>query len=138
MSIIRSGVFIENIEVTSEHIGKRVRVIHDGNKYQPFGFVTTIDGVYDGDFDILDNNGHVRGVHTSNQYEWVDHPSKKPEPAIYQDSTKQQRQDIADSIRQYKAQLDDALKAAKEMGMTVATCEDGSVKINFQPPLEEY
>lgn len=137
-NIIKSGVYIGNTEVTSEHIGKKVIVLPDedgdsmaSNKYQPVGYETTIIEVYDGYFYTEDNDGDLREVDADNCYKWAT-PQKPPVK-----SSKPQRQKLAKAIKEARKQLDEAVNNAKEVGMNVSMDGD-TIKITYNPPMEEY
>lgn len=135
--VIKSGLYIEGAEVTSEHLGKKIQVIQsDNERWLPVGFTTTIKGVYsNGVIDLEDTGGEdscytVAPMVECWEFKWVT-------PAKPKKSSKEQRQKLAKSIREAKMVLDTAIKEAEEIGMVVDISND-FVKITFNPPAETY
>lgn len=138
MNIVKTGLFIEDIEVTSEHIGKKLEVLRSNSDWLPVGFITIIEGVSsDGVITLQDTGGtdsHY-DVECSDvddwKFKWVTPPKPK------KSSTKSMRQKLAKAVREAKAILDSTVSEAEEVGMIVDISKDG-VKITFNPPVEEY
>lgn len=138
MSIVKTGRYIDGIEVTSVHIGKKLVVLKsDDDRWLPVGFIATIENVYDnGVIDLLDTGGgdSSYGVVLNDahwEFKW-DTP-----PKLKKASTKSLRQKLAKAIREAKKVLDNTVKEAEEVGMVVSVSDDG-IKITFNPPVEEY
>lgn len=140
MSIIKTGFDIDGVEVTSEHIGNKLKVIKTGNsRWLPVDFIATIEAVYSSGQITLQDTGGVDSHYDVDlesesdcwEFKWV--APAKPKKS----STKQQRQKLAKAIREVKAMLDFVVSEAEEVGMVVDISEDG-VKITFNPPVEEY
>lgn len=138
MSIIKTGFDIDGVEVTSEHVGKNLRVIKSSNSHWlPVNFIATIVGVRCNGEIILQDTGGVDSyydVYLESDcwgFEWV--TPVKPKKS----STKPMRQKLAKAVREAKAALDLAVSEAEEAGMVVDISKD-CVKITFNPPLEEY
>lgn len=137
-TVIKSGKFIDDVEVTSEHIGKKLEVLKsDEDHWLPVDFITTIKGVHDNGVILLHDTGGADSYYEvdleSNcwKFKWVT-PHKPKNP-----STKPQRQKLAKAIREAKAALDSAIQEAEEVGMVVDVSKD-NIKITFNPPVEEY
>lgn len=136
--IIKSGVYVDGVEITSEHIGTKLVVLGDdyGDSkvsvvYQPVGFETSIVRVDSNYFYTEDADGDERAVCVDDCYSFATPPKTK------QKSSKPQRQKLAKAIREAKNVMDAAIKEAEEVGMMVDITKD-SVKITFNPPMEEY
>lgn len=137
MGIIKTGLFIEGVEVTSEHIGKNLKVVSTTHRrWLPVGFVTTIVDVFESLLVLRNVKGEsswygVAALANNFEFEWVTLPKPK------NSSTKSQRQKLAKAIKEAKVALDSAIQEAEEVGMKVDISNDG-VKITFNPPVEEY
>lgn len=136
--IIKSGRFIDGVEVTSEHIGKKLKVIKsDDHRWLPVDFISTIRAVSsDNIIDLHDTGGGdshyaIDLNYGSWEFKWVNRPKPK------KSSAKQQRQKLAKSIREAKSALALLVSEAEEIGMVVSISED-DIKITFNPPREEY
>lgn len=131
MCVIKTGGFIEGIEVTSEHIGMELKVLGTTNGYRlPEGFITIIEDVKSDGVVVLKDATDVHGTYIVNlksdcwSFAWVP-------------ITKKQRHVLAKAIREAKAVLDLAIQEAEEVGMVV-DISDGNIRITFNPPVEEY
>lgn len=139
--IIKSGVMIDGIEITSEHIGKKLEVVEtESNHWLPVGFIATITGVTESEISLQDIGGPENCYEIENEYinsaaGWEFKWTVEPKPK--KTSTKSQRQKLAKAIKEAKKVLDDAVEEAENVGMVVDISKD-SVKITFNPPLEEY
>lgn len=139
MGIIKTGLFVDGVEITSEHIGDELEVLVScSDRWLPVGFVTAIVGVSTDGLITLQDVGGEESVYEIDlddaklwKFKWVTHPKPK------KSSTKQQRQKLAKAIREAKAALDLAVSEAEEVGMVVDISKD-DVKITFNPPVEEY
>lgn len=137
MGIIKTGLFVDGVEITSEHIGKKLEVLKsNSDRWLPVGFVAVIVGVDDNVISLQDRGGassfYEVGLGDADdwKFKWVTHPKPKK-------SSKEQRQKLAKAIREAKTVLDTAIKEAEEVGMVVDIFED-CVKITFNPPVEEH
>lgn len=134
---IKTGFCIDGVEVTSEHIGKKLEVLEsDDDDYLPVGFVTVIKAVYESGVLLQDTSGSDNYYAVDIEwYRWKFKWATLAEPK--KSGSKRQRQKIAKTIRDAKAALDLAVRAAEEVGMVVNISKD-CVKITFNPPAEEY
>lgn len=76
--IIKSGVYVDGVEITSEHIGTKLVVLPDffgyssiSDSYQPVGFETSITGVDVACFYTEDSDGDEREVYMSGCYSFA-------------------------------------------------------------------
>lgn len=146
MKIIKSGLFIEGVEVTSDHIGEEIDIVRPWSNFQNPSASTYNIGAVDTDNTFclrqltgdkkeyrwvtettIDRNGAI------DHWRWVDRSVVNPHAT----STKPQREQLAETIRDAKAALDLAVREAEAAGMKVDISKDG-VKITFNPPAEEY
>lgn len=132
--MIKSGMFIEGIEVTDAHVGKGVVVTKsDNSRYLPVGFKTKIHYMYSDCYEVLDNGGDEFSVDNDQEFKWVTPPTPLPK------STPAQRKKLASAIKVELKALLAAVLAAEEVGIEVdLTGVREGVKMSFQPPMEEY
>ena len=137
-AIVKSVYFIDGVEVTSEHIGKKLKIFKSNdNHWLPVGFVTTIVGVRSKSVIDVQDIGGTNSYYTIDldfgcwEFGWVTPVKRK------KSSTTQQRQKLAKDIREAKMVLDTAVKEAEEVGMVVDISND-FVKITYNPPAETY
>lgn len=137
MGIVKTGLFIEGVEVTSEHIGKKLEVVSsDNDRWLPEGFVTTVVSVSEYSITLKDTGGEGSIYEVDkNEIDWEFKWTTPPKPQ--KTSTKPIRQKLAKAIKEAKAALDSAILEAEEVGMVVDISND-CVKITFNPPVEEY
>lgn len=135
--IIRSGVFVEGVEVTSEHIGMMLEVVEtDTDKYLPVGFNTRILDVSSGKVVLLDTDNnedepfHME-VHNSIKLKWMNLVQKV-------ESTQLEREQLAKNIRKQHEKLQKLLKQARQYGMIVDVGMKNEFEISYQEPKEEY
>lgn len=138
MNIVKTGLFIEDIEVTSEHIGKKLEVLRSNSDWLPVGFITIIEGISsDGVITLQDTGGEDSycDVKCSDvddwKFKWVTPPKPK------KSSTKPQRRKLAMAVRAAEEVLQHAIQNAEDVGMVVSVSGNG-IKITFNPPTEEY
>lgn len=145
---IKSGLFIEGVEVTDEHIGKEINIGEDvwdlSTDYKCV--ITNVDESYspvridnigdDGDcveYNWVELDDQKEILH----WKWVDRSMVLP-PKPTQPSSKQQRQKLAKQLKFAIEEVKKQLEELGEYGMIVEGVDIGDVKIKFQPPMEEY
>lgn len=140
--IIKSGIFVGGVEVTSEHIGRKLVVVESTTTHLTEGcsyciMDVRVDGIYllDNDEDEDDlyrviENEVKREFLTFKWKEVVQLPPKLK-------STPTSRKKIAKEIKEIHESLQFAIANAEEHGMIVKL-EDNDIKISYQPPMEEY
>lgn len=145
--IIKSGLFVEGLEVTSEHIGQELNI---GENFKDLStdykcIITEIDsddcpirvenreeGVYI-DHEWLDIEEQGKILH----WKWVDRSLVEPQKPK-QSSTKPTRQKLAKAIKQSVADLQKLIDEADSYGMIVEGISIEDIKVKFYPPMEEY
>ena len=147
MTHIKSGMFIEGVEVTSDHIGQEVN-IGENFKCLSTDYKCIITEIDSDDCPIRvensDKNGYIdhEWVDKMEQdkvlhWRWVDRSLVEP-PKQKQSSTKPARQKLAKSIKQSVADIQKLIDEAESYGMIVEGLQIEEIKVKFQPPMEEY
>lgn len=140
VDIIKSGYYIDDVEVTSEHIGMKAEVVETDNRtYLPIGFIATIHSVECDyvEFEDAGGDSSYYDVHNSEhrfKFKWVNSPVIKPK----QSSTKPARQKLAKSIKQSVADIQKLIDEAESYGMIVEGLQIEEIEVKFQPPMEVY
>ena len=149
--IIKTGMYIEGVEITSEHIGQKV--ILDENIYDlDSEAVNIIDVVGDEvmlHFRVrsLNMSGDsydwfcpedLKDVKTVSRWKWADRSivEGQDKSMEVEDSSKIERKILAENIRNAEKELQKAIANAEECGMMVSGLQNTTIK--YQPPMEEY
>lgn len=163
--IIKSGLIVEGVEITSEHIGMKLEVVEtDSDRYLPVGFETKVLEVHDMSVAFYDTDHNERsgyGVadyeYDDFKFEWVDRsivePPKPAQPVKM--VGEQKRTAIAKQLRAAWEAKEEADKAYQELleqatsdkvGLSVTTLGhdeggnkiDDELRISFDAPTKYY
>lgn len=142
-NIIKSGVYVEGVEITSEHIGMELIVFESGSDFLTAGCSYPIVKVVEGSFEMLDDDDDIDDLYAVDVYRSKDwglvfkwaKPTKQPQPTIK--STLTSRKKMAKEIKEAYNNLQLAIANAEKCGMMVVV-KDDDIKITYNPPMEEY
>lgn len=141
--IIKSGVYVEDVEITPEHIGMELTVVKSSSRYLTeycsYPIIKVIEGIIKilDDEDDLEDLYHIDMGDINNVrfiFKWAE-PIKQPQTTIK--STLTSRKKMAKEIKEVHNNLQLAIANAEQCGMVVVVSSD-DVKITYNPPMEEY
>lgn len=142
--VIKSGVMIEGVEVTSEHVGKNLRIISGYGSYFYKEDTYPIDDVFSGYVYVLDKDkdsveyygeGHCDNNTGSIVFGWEKAVKTVSIDASSITSRKKLAKQVQTDLKALLASIDDAEKVGMNLDLT--NIKEG-IKMTFQPPLEEY
>jgi hypothetical protein len=135
--MIKSGFFIEGVEVTETHIGRMLEVVKSNTSFYPVGFTTPILNVSSGFYELADTDGDLCNWCSEDDNEVDFKWSRPPVPKVK--STPAQRKKCANAIKVQLSVLLATVNDAEVLGVEVClTNIREGVKITFDPPQEEY
>lgn len=135
--IIRSGVLVEGVEITSEHIGMMLEVVEtDEYTYLPVGFHAKVVDVSNGELHLLDTDDDADSPSTIEINDLV--KLKWISPVQKLESVQPEREQLAKSIRKQYKKLQKLLKQAQQYNMIVDVELKNEFEISYQEPKEEY
>lgn len=136
---------IGGLEFTEKDVGKFVVVEETGSeRWLPVGFEAEVLTVNKGTIYVLDTDNEKENPYEICaggyfKFKW------KTQPAPKKQVSKQQRKKLALKVKEaYTSQQEAneafnlAEEACNQAGMDVALNDDDSIKVSYQPPLEEY
>lgn len=156
--VVKSGLFVEGIEVTSKHIGKELEVVvTDSDRWLPVGFVATLDSVArSGTLHIKDNSNDSWDFNLENvdewgrfTFKWVDRTTVAPAKPVKMVSeqarskTAKQLRDAWEILEQAKHDYDNILAkaTAPNVGLKITESEvdEGNVLVvSYNAPEKFY
>ena len=153
--VVKSGLFVEGIEVTSEHIGQKLEVVvTDSDRWFPVGFAATLGSVArSGALHIIDNTDDNWAFNLDNlelfTFKWVDRtilaPAKPVEMVSEQarSKTAKQLRDAWEILEQAKHDYNKILgkATASNVGLKITESvvdEENVLVVSYNAPEKFY